>query len=248
MMDRSRSPMRMLGVTASLMYALSLAGLGMSHAGPSDASQSVHINEQPCNAACEAYMAWSDRATATFRPSPPLEKSAAHDRRPPRTMVHHAAKTRQPGLNSFAQLPAQSDATPESAETSQAAETPQAEVAPPRPIDEIADRFPAAAEFMPTKRVGTDIATNNAAERTVVAAAGTTPARATGTVGAAAHGPHMRLALSLLLALGALPALAFWWWFRARRHADREHDRLLTFDRAIASARREPKPIEMATE
>jgi len=137
MMDRLRSPMRTLGMTAVLICALSVAGLGMSHARPSHAP--VQRHGLPCNAACKAYMSWSHRVAAMFRPSRPLTKNAAHHGKPPRTMVHHAPKTRmahlspkthRSGLNSFAQLPVPGDATRETAETPRAAETPQATETP----------------------------------------------------------------------------------------------------------------------
>jgi hypothetical protein len=221
MIDRLRSSMQTLGVTAFLLCALSLAGLGASHASPS-----VRIDAEPCNDVCKAYMAWSDRVAAMFRPSQPLEqpleKNAARHRRPLRAMVQHAARTRRPGLNSFAQLPVQSAAMADSTETPQAAETPPAEVAPSQPMDRIADRFPAADNFMIAKPDGTDSATNDAAESRVVAVADTAPAtRGTGTVGGAAVGPHLRLAAPLFLALCLLPALVFWRRFRGRRDEER---------------------------
>jgi len=283
MMDRLRSPLRTLGATAFLICALSLAGLGMSHARPPNPSQSVHINGLPCNAACKAYMSWSHRLAAMFRPSRPLKKNAARHGIPPRMLVHHAPKTRmvhlsprtrRSGLNSFAQLPVPGDATRETAETPRAAETPQAtetpravqtpqvaempraaeapqgEVAPSRPTDRIADRFPTAAEFMTAGRAGTDSAADDDSDSTVtalestVAALGDPTTQAAGTLDDdAADGPDLQLAASLLLMLGSLPAFAFWWWFRARRDADRE--RRLRFDRSITRARR--MPIAAAT-
>ena len=278
MMDRLRSPMQTLGVTAFLIYVLSLAGPGMSHARPSHASQSVHSNGLPCNAVCKAYMSWSHRVTAmlhpsrplkTFHPSQPLKKTAAHHKRSPRTMVaRHAPRTRRSGLNSFAQWPVRSDAPPPSAETPRAAatpqaaemtqaaetaqatetpqavETPQVEAAPSRPIDQIADRFPTAAEFMTARRVGTDSAAHDGADSATVAAADTTPAtQATGTIGASAHGADMRLVASLLLALCALASGRILAVVRGRR-ADRE--RPLTFDQAIARARPKLRLVEAA--
>jgi len=283
MMDRLRSPVRTLGVTAVLICVLSLAGLGMSHARPSNPSQSVHRHGLPCNAVCKAYMAWSHRVTTMFRPTRPLEKAAARHRRPPHMMAHRAPKTRmvqhaprmrQRSLNSFAQLPAPRDATREAADTPQAKETPQAaatpraadtapaagtaqsaatpqaEVAPSRPVDQIADRFPTVAEFLTARRVEADGATDDAPDSTGIAGAGTTPAtEGTSTIDdAAADGPDLQLVASLLLMLGSLPTFVFWWWFRARRDAARKRERLLTFDRAVAGARRKLMPIDVATE
>jgi len=287
MMDCLRSPMRTLRVTAVLVCALSLAGLGTSQARPSHAPPSIHRHGLPCNAVCKAYMTWSHRVAAMFRPSRPtkmsrqmrpLQKTAAHHGRPPRMMVHHAPRMRQRGLNSFAELRVPSDATPKSAETprttetpraaetpaaetpvtetpraaetTQAAETPQAEVAPSRPVDKIADRFPTVAEFLTAQRGGADGATDDAEDSVVVAAAETSAAiQGTGTVDdVAADGPDLQLAVSLLLMLGSLPTFLFWWWFRARRDAVRERARLLTFDRALPGARPKPAPIKAAPE
>ena len=305
-------------MTAVMICALSLAGLGASHARPAHAPQSAHSNGLPCNAVCKAYMTWSHRVTAMFHPSRPLkmarptrpqQKFAAHHRGLPR-MAHHAPGTRERGLNSFAQLRVQNDATaeapqateapratetpqaaaapqvaeaaqaavtpqvaaaPQAAKTAHAAETPQAAEMPPaaekaqaaeappaevtasRPIDQIADRFPTAAEFM-TARAGIDSPTHEAAESTVVAlesrvaaVADTTPAdQATGTVDASAHGADMRLVAFLLLALCTLAGLRIWRWFRVRRDADRE--RISTFDQAIARARPKLRLVEAATE
>jgi hypothetical protein len=237
MMDRLRSLLRTIGVTALLTCALSLAGPGTSHARPSNASQSVHGNGLPCNAACKAYMSWAHRVTAMFHPSRPvkmfrpirpLRTTAVHHGRPLPMMAHHARGTRQRVLNSFAQVPVPSDATPQSVETpqasetpraetpqaaptekSQAVETPQAEVALSKPMDKIADRFPAAAEFMMARRVGADIASKDAADSAIAAGADTTSAaRATSTVGSSAR-TDMRLIAALLLALCTLPTLLF---------------------------------------
>ena len=280
MMDRLRSPARTLGVTAVLICALSLAGLGLSHARPSHAP--VQRHGLPCNAVCKAYMTWSHRVTAMFRPTRPLQKAAAHHRRPPRMMVYRAPKTRmvqhaprmrQRSLNSFAQLPAPSDATRETVETPQAKEapqaaatpraadtapaagmaqsvaTPQAELTPSRPVDQIADRFPSVTEFLTARRVEADGVTDDAADSTGIAGADTIPAtQGASTVDdAAADGPDLQWAASLLLMLGSLPTFVFWWWFRARRDAARERERLLTFDRAVARARRKLMPMEAAT-
>ena len=161
MKDRLRSLMRTLAVAAFLICALSLAAPGPSHARPSNASQSVHINGLPCNAVCMAYMSWSHRVTAIFHPSrslkifPPArppKTNVAHHGRPPRMVVHHAPKTHQRSLNSFAQWPVQSDATPDSTETPRAAETPGAVDTPidsPRAMEMAPATEPAQVEKAP---------------------------------------------------------------------------------------------------
>jgi hypothetical protein len=76
-------------------------------------------------------------------------------------------------------------------------------------MDKIADRFPAAAEFMMARRVGADIASKDAADSAIAAGADTTSAaRATSTVGSSAR-TDMRLIAALLLALCTLPTLLF---------------------------------------
>lgn len=135
MMDQLRSLMRTFGVTAFLICALSLAGLGMSHARPSNPSQSARYSELPCNAVCNAYMTWSQRVRAMFHPVRPLktlhparpvEATAARHGRPPRMVAHHAPKPHQRSLNSFAQLQTQNDTTPQATDAPPAAETPRA--------------------------------------------------------------------------------------------------------------------------
>lgn len=220
-MDRLRSLLRTLGVSAFLICALSVAGLGTSHARPSHASQSIHRNALPCNAACKAYMNWSHRIAAMFRPSRhvrmlhaarPQRTTAVHHARALRTVAHHAPRTRQRALNSFAQLPVQSDTTietPTTAETPQQA-TSQTEDAPSRPMDQIAGRFPAAAEFLTARGVGAESTRNDAAEGMVTAGAEIAAAmRGSGTVGSLAAGTDMRLIAALLLALCTLPTLRF---------------------------------------
>ena len=170
------------------------------------------LGRQPCNDFCKAYLAWSDRVSAMFHPSRPVARTAVHHGNPPDRMVHpRASKTRQPRLNSFAQFPVRSDATPPSAETS------QAEAAPSRPVDRIVDRFPAADGFVTARLAGTGIATNDAAESTVASATDAIPVtQDTGTIDDSAGGLDIRFAVSLFLALCALSALGFWGWSRGR--------------------------------
>lgn len=212
MMGRLRSTMQTLGATAALICALSLAGLGTSYAAPSNLSGTDYVGRQPCNDFCKAYLAWSDRVSAMFHPSRRVARTAVHHGKPADRMVlPRAPKPRQPRLNSFAQFPVRSDATPPSAETS------QAEVAPSRPVDRIVDRFPAADGFVTARLAGTGIATNDAAESPVVSATDAIPAtQDTSTIDDTAGGLDVRFAVSLFLALCALSALGFWGWSRGR--------------------------------
>ena len=244
MMDRLRSLMRTLGVTALLICALSLAGHGMSAARPSSAVairpwqwtavqcrlQGLHElvasghGDVSSVAACEDVPA--DAASEGDCRSPC--QTAAHDgpsraRDAPAGLELVRAMARAErcdaaiggNATSLGDVTSRGDSpaaeTPQAVPTeqSQAVEPPQAEAAPSRPMDRIADRFPAAAEFMMARRVGADIVRNEVADSAIAAGADITPAaRATGTVGSSA-GTDLRLIAALLLALCTLPTLLF---------------------------------------
>ena len=211
-MDRLRSTMQTLGAAAALICALSLAGPSTSQAAPSNLSETEDVRRPPCNAVCKAYMAWSDRVSVMFHRSRPVARTAAHHGKLAGRMVQHrVSKTRQPSLNSFAQLRVRGDATSPSAETS------QAEDAPSRPVDRIADRFPAADGFVTARHAGTGSATNDVPEITIVSAIDAIPAtQAISKIDDAAGGLYMGFTVLLFLALCALPALVLWGWFRGR--------------------------------
>ena len=245
MMDRSRSPLRILAVTASLASALSLAELGSSHAGASNSPPSASVDELPCNDVCRDYMSWSDRVAPLFRPSPSAATTAAQRTKPPRAMADHAAKPRRPALNSFAQWPPQGVATPDLDEPPPVTATSPARIGASRPRDQIGDRLPALPEFiMPESMVAQRYRTGSAAPdaadgRTTRPRTPATPE--TGTDGASVGALGISLIALLCLALGGLPALQ--WRRRARRSVDRE--RLLTFDQAVASAQRKSMPMQL---
>jgi hypothetical protein len=198
-----------------VVCALSLAGLGATHAAPPKLSATDAAGRQPCNDVCKAYMAWSDRVSAMLHPST-VPQSTVHDAKPDQMVHHPVPRTRQQGLNSFAQFPVRRDATAPSAETA------PVEVAPSRRADEIADRFPTTAGFVTALLASTAGATNDAPESAVVPVSDALPAtRATGTIGASAietttGGLDLRFTMSLLLALCILSALVFRGWSRAR--------------------------------
>jgi hypothetical protein len=251
-MGRLRSTMQMLGAAAAVICALSLAGLSPAHAVPSNLSGTEDVGRQPCNHFCKAYMAWSgrvsamwsDRVSAMFHPSRPVTQTAVHHRKlAGRMVVHHrASKPREPGLNSFAQFPVRSDATPRSTETPQSEETSQAEDAPSRPVDPIADRVPAADGFVTASLASTGSATNDAPESTVASVTDAIPAtQGTSKIDDAAGGLHIRFALPLLLALCTLSALVlFWGWFGGRTQTAASANLLLMLmaDRIFARAAR----------
>jgi len=217
MMGRLRSMMHAPGATAVLICALFLAGLSTSHAAPSNGSRTDDVNGLPCNDVCKAYLAWSDRVSTMFSPAQPIARAAVRHGKPASSLVHHPApKTRQPNLNSFAQLPVRSNATAQSAETA------QAEVAPSRPADGIAERFPAAAGFVAAILAGTGGAASDASESTVVSASNVIPAtQGARTIDDSAGGLDMRFAVSLFLALSILSTLVLWGRSRGRSRAAR---------------------------
>jgi len=245
MMDRSRSPLRIVAVTASLVSALSLAGLGTSQAGASNSPPTASVDELPCNDLCRDYMSWSDRVAPLFRPSPPPTTTAAQRSKPPRAMVDHAAKPRPPALNSFAQWPTQGVATPDIDQPPPVTGTSPAMSGTFRPRDQIADRLPALPEFiMPESMVAQRYRTGSAAPDAADGSAMRTRTPATpetSTGGASVGALGISLIALLCLALGGLPALH--WRRRARRSVDRE--RLLTFDQAVASAQRKSMPMQL---
>jgi hypothetical protein len=214
MMNRLRSTTQTLGAAAALICALSLAAAAPSpsYAAASNVSGTDDASQQPCNDVCKAYMAWSDRVSAQLRPSSPLAQAAVPDGKPAGQMVHRrASRTRQPSLSSFAQFPVRRNAA-------QSAETAQAVVAPSRPLEGIADRFPTTAGFVTALLTGPAGATNEAPDSTVVPATDAILAtRATSPIDATAGGVDMQFTVSLFLALCLLSALVFWGWGRTRR-------------------------------
>jgi hypothetical protein len=125
-------------------------------------------------------------------------------------------------------------ATPQAAETTHAAQTPPSEVAPSRPIDQIAERFPALREFMAARLAGTYAPTGDAAEQAFAALADSPAPQRTATVDPPAPAPDRQWAASLVLVLFTLPALFVWWRARGRRARDRAW--LLMFEAALKAS------------
>ena len=164
---------------------------------------------------------------------------------PPSATAPSAPEAQQPAETAQAAEPPRAAEPAPAAAPTQVAEATAAEVAPSRPIDQIADRFPAVREFMMARVAGADIVPRTAADRTVVARADTAPAiDETDMVDAAAPDPDTDWTVWLALALCTLPALILVW--RARGRRARTHERLLTFDRAIAGAPPQPMPMNLA--
>jgi hypothetical protein len=214
MTGRLRSAIQRRGVMAALICALSLAGLGTSRAAPSNRSGIDESASLPCNDVCKAYMVWSDRVSTMFHPSRPVAQAVVHQGKPAGlTVRHRASQPRQPGLSSFAQFPVRSDATAQSADTAQAEETEQAEVAPSRPVDGIAGRFPAAAGFATALLAGNSGASTDAPESATDAVPAT---RGASTIDGPADGWNIRFAVSLFLGLSTLSTLVLWGRSRGR--------------------------------
>ena len=130
-------------------------------------------------------------------------------------------------------------ATPQAAETTHAAQTPPSEVAPSRPIDQIAERFPALRQFMAARLAGTDARTGDAAEQAFAALADSPAPQRTAIVDPPAPAPDRQWAVSLVLVLCTLPALFVWWRARGRRARDRAW--LLRFDAALKASGGPPR-------
>jgi hypothetical protein len=94
--------MQRLGVALALSHVVFLAGLGTSHAEPSNAAETAYVHGPPCNDLCKAYMAWSNRMMANLHPSRPQLRVLAHYKKPDRP-AHHASDTRQVGVMPFAE-------------------------------------------------------------------------------------------------------------------------------------------------
>jgi len=128
MIGRQGSTRQRLGVAAALIIVVSVAGPDTSSAAPSNASVTGNVNGLPCNDLCKAYMAWSDRVMARFRPAvrsqkaqgAAVQRSAVVHKKPDRT-VHRAPDTRRSDLDSFARILRPSDTAPQGADVPQVA-------------------------------------------------------------------------------------------------------------------------------
>jgi hypothetical protein len=174
-------------------------------------------------------------------PNDAAAPSAAEPRRP--AEIPPVPET--PRNRETAQVPETPDAVtraaaaPQAAETTHAAQTPPSEVAPSRPIDQIAERFPALREFMAARLAGTYAPTGDAAEQAFAALADSPAPQRTATVDPPAPAPDRQWAASLVLVLCTLPALFVWWRARGRRARDRAW--LLRFDAALKASGGPPR-------
>jgi len=141
-----------------------------------------------------------------------------------------AAQAQPPETPDAVAVP-QAAATPQAAETAHATQTPPSEAAPSRPIDQIAERFPALREFMAARLAGTDAPTGDIAEQAFAALADSPAPQRTAAVDSPTPAPDRQWAAPLVLVLCTLPALFVWWRARGRRARDREW--LLMFEAAL---------------
>jgi len=217
MMGRPDPTLQRFVLAVLVVHAVSLAGLGLSHAATANSSAGDLVNGMPCNDPCKAYMAWSDRMLARFALPRPQEhaqpRTAAHPKKPERT-AHHATATRRPNLNSLAQLPRQSG------EASQPGELREVEMASSQPASPITDRLFQANGDITEQRIEANSATAALADPMPISVAETASAtRQPVTAARATSRSAMRLQISLLLAFCALLAFGSWGWIRVRTEA-----------------------------
>lgn len=217
MMGRPDPTLRRLGLTMLVVQAVSLAGLGPSHAAAVNSSGSDLVNGMPCNDPCKAYMAWSDRMLARFAlPRPPAHaepRTAAHPKKPERT-AHHATEPRRPGLPSLAQLPQQNGEAPQQDEPR------QVDMASSQPVSPIPERlFQANASMTEQRTEPGSRAAALADPMPMSVAAPVSAAQQPVAADRVAARPAMRLQISLALAFCALLAFGSWGLIRMRTEA-----------------------------
>jgi hypothetical protein len=80
-----------------LTGTLFFGAVGISQASPLDPPDIVYIDGQPCNSACQSYMAWSRQIMPVQGPSQSLRARAALHRQPPKAVGRPAATNREAG-------------------------------------------------------------------------------------------------------------------------------------------------------
>ena len=79
-----------------LTGTLFFGAVGISQASPLDPPDIVYIDGQPCNSACQSYMAWSRQIMPVQGPSQSLRRArAALHRQPPKAVGRPAAHVRR---------------------------------------------------------------------------------------------------------------------------------------------------------
>jgi hypothetical protein len=81
-----------------LLTCASLVGaVEISKASPLDSPDIVYIDEQPCNAACQAYMAWSGQIVPMPGQSPVIASKAAAHQHPQKGAAQRATRPHETG-------------------------------------------------------------------------------------------------------------------------------------------------------
>jgi hypothetical protein len=121
-----------------LICALFFGAPATSKASPLDSPDIVYIDGQPCNSACQSYMAWS-RQIMPVRGQPPRvrAKAVAHQQ-PPNAAARRATRIRDAGSKPAANDRLAKQAVPTSTEMPQARRPP----APILRVQRLQIRFP----------------------------------------------------------------------------------------------------------
>ena len=136
-----------------LTCALFFGALGTSEAHPLDSSDIVYIDGQPCNSACQSYMAWSRQITMPNRPALVPPRAAARHKAP-RAVTRRAIGIGEAGSKPAAHGRIANEVAPKSTEA------PQAKITDLQPGGKAAAASDAAgakiADLRPTGAVTTD--------------------------------------------------------------------------------------------
>jgi TRAP-type uncharacterized transport system substrate-binding protein len=103
-----------------LTGTLFFGAVGISQASPLDPPDIVYIDGQPCNSACQSYMAWSRQVMPVPGQSSSVRRRAAVHRQPPRAVGRSAATIREAGSRPVVNDRIAKQAAPALAETPRA--------------------------------------------------------------------------------------------------------------------------------
>jgi TRAP-type uncharacterized transport system substrate-binding protein len=106
-----------------LTCALFFGALATSKASPLDSPDIVYIDGQPCNSACQSYMAWSRQIMPVPCQPPRVQSRAAAHQQPPNGGARRATQIREAGSKPAANDRLAKQAVPTSAEMPQAKTT-----------------------------------------------------------------------------------------------------------------------------
>jgi len=106
-----------------LTCVLFFSTLGTSEASPLDSPDIVYIDGQPCNSACQSYMAWSRQVLPLPGQPSRVRARAAARQQPPNAAAHRATRIREAGSKPAANDRLAKQAVPTSTEMPQAKTT-----------------------------------------------------------------------------------------------------------------------------